>query len=347
MNIIITGGAGMIGSHCAEYYAADGKNTVIIYDNLMRSETFLSVKKSVEYNWRYLHRYKNIVFFKKDIRDKKAVDNCFRRYKPDFVIHAAAQSGVRFSLDNPLEDLNINTVGTVNVLDALRRHNPDGAFIYCSTNKVYGDHVNSVPLVEKKTRYDFRKLKGIPETQSIDHTGHTPYGISKLAGDLYVQDYAHTYGIKTGIFRMSCIYGTRQFGFEDQGWIAWLTACYLFGKGITIYGDGKQVRDVLWVDDLIRAYDAFFRSSLKSGVFNIGGGSRQTLSLLELLKMLEEVTARKIKVSFKPWRKLDQKVYVSDITLARKVLKWTPTVAAHEGVVLLAQWMQDNKKLFQ
>ncbi|MCX5848750.1 MAG: NAD-dependent epimerase/dehydratase family protein [Deltaproteobacteria bacterium] len=347
MNILITGGAGMIGSHCAEYYAADGKNKVVVYDNLMRSKIFLSGKKSVEYNWRYLHRYKNIVFIKNDIRDSKAVDNCFRRYRPDLVIHAAGQSGVRFSLDNPLDDLSINTVGTVNVLDALRRHNPGGAFIYCSTNKVYGEHVNKVQLVEKKTRYNFRKLQGIPETQTVDHTGHTPYGISKLAGDLYVQDYAHTYGMKTGIFRMSCIYGTRQFGFEDQGWIAWFTACYLLGKRITIYGDGKQVRDVLWVDDLVRAYDAFFKSALKYGVFNMGGGNRQTLSLLELLGILEEITGRKVKVSFKDWRKLDQKVYISDITLARKVLKWKPTIAPREGVGLLARWMKDNKKLFQ
>jgi CDP-paratose 2-epimerase len=308
----------------------------------MRSKIFASKKKSVEYNWHYLHQYKNIDFYKNDIRDNAALDKCFKRYKPDVVIHAAAQPGVRFSLENPLEDFSINCQGTINVLDALRRHNSKGSFVYCSTNKVFGEHVNEVPLVERKKRYDFRKGGGIAEGQTIDHTGHTPYGVSKLSGDLYVQDYAHTYGLKTGVFRMSCIYGTRQFGFEDQGWIAWFSICYLSGNGIFVYGDGKQVRDVLWVEDLVEAYDKFLKSPLKHGVFNMGGGPKNTMSLLELIGYLDEITGRKVRVKFKEWRKFDQKVYISDIARARKVLRWSPKVVPRDGVRRMVAWLKEN-----
>lgn len=336
----------MIGSHCAEYYAKSGRNKVIVFDNLMRSKIFASRKKSVEYNWHYLHRYKNIDFYKKDVRDPRAVDQCFKAFKPDVVIHAAAQPGVRFSLENPYEDLTINTCGTVLVLDAMRRYSPRGTLVYCSTNKVYGEHVNDIPLGRTKTRYAFKGIEGISESQNIDHTGHTPYGVSKLAGDLYAQDYAHTYGIKTGIFRMSCIYGTRQFGFEDQGWIAWFAICYLTGNTVSIYGDGKQVRDVLWVEDLVDAYDRFIRSPLKAGVFNMGGGPQNTLSLLELLDVLKDATGRKVKLAFGPWRKFDQKVYISDIAQVRKTLQWSPSVSPREGVGRLVSWLQANRNIF-
>ncbi len=346
MKILITGGAGMIGSHCAEYYARGGKNKVIVYDNLMRSKIFASRKKSVEYNWNYLHQYKNIDVWKNDIRDAAPLERCFKKYKPDIVIHAAAQPGVRFSLEDPREDFAINALGTVNVLDALRRHNPKGSLVYCSTNKVYGEHVNDIALGSTAMRYFFKGVKGVAEHQTVDHTGHTPYGVSKLTGDLYVQDYAHTYGLKTGVFRMSCIYGTRQFGFEDQGWIAWFTACYLTGRGISVYGDGKQVRDVLWVDDLVRAYDGFLKGPLRHGVFNMGGGATNTMSLRELLGYLQDATGRKVKVAFKKWRPFDQKVYVSDISRAQQALKWAPVVTPREGVERMVHWIQANRDIF-
>jgi CDP-paratose 2-epimerase len=167
-----------------------------------------------------------------------------------------------------------------------------------------------------------------------------------LAGDLYVQDYAHTFGLKTGVFRMSCIYGTRQFAFEDHGWIAWFALRVLKGEPITIYGDGKQVRDVLWVDDLVSAFERFIKSPLKHGVFNIGGGARNTLSLLELVRILEETTGKKARVSFKGWRHFDQKVYISDIAKAKRVLKWGPSVSPREGVKRLVQWIEENRELF-
>lgn len=346
MVVFITGGAGMIGSHCAEYFVKR-KHKVIVYDSLIRSKIFSSPKKSVEYNWLYLKNFPNIVRIKKDIRDRKSLEDAFRRYKPDIVIHTAAQPGVRFSLDNPWQDSQINCLGTVNVLEATRKYSPKGVFIYCSTNKVYGDNINSIPLIEKKTRYVFKKIKGVNEHMPIDLGGHTPYGVSKLCGDLYAQDYAYTYGLKAGIFRMSCIYGERQFGFEDQGWLAWFTIRFLQGKPITIYGDGKQMRDVLWVDDLIKAFSNFIKSDCQGEVFNIGGGVKNTISLLELISLLEEFTSRKVRVEFKDWRPFDQKVYVSDISKARKILNWEPRISVREGIMRLLKWVKKNSVLFE
>jgi len=346
MRILVTGGAGMVGSHCAEHFAQK-KNKVIVLDNLMRSKIFASRKKSVEYNWHYLSQYKNIAFERKDIRDKSAIDKCFKKYKPDVVIHAASQPGVRYSLENPYDDYEINCLGTINVLEALRKSNPKGTLIYCSTNKVYGENINQVPIVQKKLRYAFKKISGIAEDFSIDLTGHTPYGASKLAGDLYVQEYAHVYQLKTRVFRMSCIYGTRQFGFEDHGWLAWLSLQFLRGKPISIFGDGKQVRDVLWVQDLVRAFEKSIRKKDQSLVFNIGGGAKNSLSLLELIAILKSLTKREVPIRFKKWRASDQKIYVSSLNKVKRDLKWSPTVSPRLGVQKLLQWMQTNPHLLK
>ncbi len=346
MKVLITGGAGMIGSHCAEYFSKK-RNKIVVVDNLMRSQIFGSKHPSVEYNWRYLQRFPNITRYKKDVRDTAAITRIFQKEKPDVVIHTAGQPGVRFSLDNPVEDSFINAIGTINVLEAFRRVNKKGVFLYTSTNKVYGDNVNMVPICEKKTRYAFRRVCGIPEYFPIDLTGHTPYGVSKLSGDLYTQDYAYAYGLKTAVFRMSCIYGTRQFGFEDQGWLAWFAIRFSQNKPITVYGDGKQVRDVLWADDLARAFEAFIRKPLQREVFNIGGGPQNTLSLLELIALCEKIFCRSVKIRFDDWRKFDQKIYVSDISKVKRVLKWSPTVSPEEGVRRLAEWIVQNPRLFQ
>ncbi|MBU0467939.1 MAG: GDP-mannose 4,6-dehydratase [Candidatus Omnitrophica bacterium] len=346
MKILITGGAGMVGSHCAEYFVKN-KHKVTIIDNLMRSKIFGSDTKSVEYNWHYLKTIKNIKLIKKDVRDSAAMARIFKDEKPDAVIHAAGQPGVRYSLENPLEDCTINANGTISVLEALRKANKKGIFIYTSTNKVYGDNVNKVPIKKSKMRYDFKCSQGINENFSIDLTGHTPYGVSKLSGDLYAQDYAHAYGLKTGVFRMSCIYGTRQFGFEDQGWLAWLAIRYFLGKPITIYGDGKQIRDILWVEDLAKAFDSFIKSEHKSEVFNMGGGTKNTLSLLELTNFLEDISGKIVKINYADWRKFDQKVYVSDISKVKKLLKWEPSVSPREGVAKLYNWVSQNPKLFK
>lgn len=345
MNILITGGAGMVGSHAAEYFTRSG-HSVLVYDNLMRSHIFGSDKKSVEYNWNYLKQYKNIICQKADIRDVPTLEKNFAEFQPDIVIHAAGQPGVRFSLENPREDLEINAVGTFNVLEAMRKTNPKGIFIYCSTNKVYGDNVNRHDLEEVLTRYKFRSIAGVTEAESIDHTGHTPYGISKLSGELYVQDYAQTYGLKTGVFRMSCIYGTRQFGFEDQGWIAWFCIRFMQKKPLTVYGNGKQVRDVLWVGDLVNAFERFIESDVQHGVYNIGGGPENTLSLAELIDILKEETGRSVPVSFADWRPFDQKIYVSDITKVKESLKWKAVVNPRQGIQKILHWIRTQPELF-
>lgn len=345
MKILVTGGAGFIGSHVAEYYAMKG-NEIIVFDNLSRTEILSKNIGDPLYNWSYLkNNYPNIKLVKGDIRnfDKlKAV-----AHEAEAIIHVAGQVAVTTSLSDPRTDFEINALGAFNVLEAARLN--DSAVIFCSTNKVYGENVNKIPVIERSTRYEYADptyKSGIPEDFPIDLTCHSPYGCSKLAADLYVQDYAYTYGLKTGVFRMSCIYGERQFGVEDQGWVAWFVIATLTDRPITIYGNGKQVRDVLYVKDLVKAFDAFLSNSVKHGVFNIGGGPENTLSLLELLELLEKLTSKKPKISFSSWRPADQKVYISDISKATKLLNWRPQVRPEEGVRKLTEWVSENLKLF-
>ncbi len=344
MKILITGGAGLVGSHAAEYFAKKG-NQIIVLDNLMRSQIFGYDKESVEFNWNYLKKLNNINCIKGDVRVKSDVLKALGK-GVDVVIHTAGQPGVLASVKDPNEDFSINAFGTLNVLEATRRISKQATFIYCSTNKVYGENVSEVPLVEKDTRYSFAKIKGINEDILTDLTAHTPYGVSKLVGDLYTQEYAHIYGMRTAVFRMSCIYGTRQFGFEDQGWLAWFIIATVLNKPITIYGDGKQVRDVLYVEDLVAAYEAFIDSDLSSGVFNIGGGPDNTISLLEFIKQLKEIIGNECKASFSDWRPSDQKVYISDISKIRKELSWQPKIGIKDGITRLVEWVKANKSFF-
>ena len=344
MKILVTGGAGFVGSHVAEYFSEKGYE-VIALDNLKRGE-ILGKNISLEHNIEFLKGLNSVSFVKGDIRDFSLLKNL--RKDVDIIIHTAAQVAVTTSLKNPREDFEINVIGTFNVLEAARLS--DAAVVYCSTNKVYGDNVNGIPVAEKDKRYEFADDKyrnGIPENFPIDSCEHTPYGCSKLAGDIYVQDYGHIYGLKTGVFRMSCIYGERQFGVEDQGWVAWFAIAALLNKPITIYGDGKQVRDVLYVKDLIRAYDLFINSNLKQAVFNIGGGPENTLSLLELLDLLEELTGKRAKISYENWRPSDQKVYISDISKVKEKLRWNPKVDPKEGVKMLLSWINANKDVLK
>ena len=345
MKILVTGGAGFIGSHVAEYYAKKGEE-VIVLDNLSRVETLGKTVGDPYYNWNYLKQYRNVKLVKGDIRNFEQVKEVAKDV--DTIIHVAAQVAVTTSIANPRIDFEINTSGTFNVLEAARLE--DASLIFTSTNKVYGENVNKIPVVEKETRYEYADLnfkEGIPETFPIDLTGHSPYGCSKLAADIYIQDYAHTYGLKTGVFRMSCIYGERQFGVEDQGWVSWLTIATLTGKPITIYGDGKQVRDVLYVSDLINAFDKFLNSKLKHEVFNIGGGPKNTLSLLELLEMLKRMNGLNPKISFAGWRPADQKVYISNVNKAKTLLNWEPKTSPKDGVGRLVNWISNNMGLFK
>lgn len=345
MRILITGGAGLVGSHCAEYFANKG-DSVIVLDNLMRSQLFRYDKESVEFNWNYLSNFKNIKRIKGDVRNAKDIDIAMQD-GVDAVIHTAGQPGVPSSARMPIEDFQINAFGTLNVLERLRKHNQKATFVYCSTNKVYGENVDMIPLCEKKLRYDYDGVKGINETMPTDLTGHTPYGVSKLAGDLYTQEYAHIYGMRTAVFRMSCTYGIRQFGFEDQGWIAWFIIANLLKNQITIFGDGKQVRDLLYVTDLVEAFDKFICSDIKSDVFNIGGGNENTKSLLEFINNLEWFTNIDTELKFFDWRPSDQKVYITDIDKIKKVLSWEPKVDALTGIKKVIDWVYSNKGIFK
>jgi CDP-paratose 2-epimerase len=342
---MVTGGTGFVGSHVAEYYAKKG-NAVVAFDNLSRAKILGKGVGDPLYNWNYLkNNYGDIELVKGDTRNFDEVKVASKDV--DAIVHTAAQVAVTTSLSDPRTDFEINTLGTFNVLEAARLN--DVALVFCSTNKVYGENVNKIPVREEKKRYCFADEEyrnGIPETFSIDLCGHSPYGCSKLAADIYMQDYAHTYGLKTGVFRMSCVYGERQFGVEDQGWLSWFVIATLADKPITIYGDGKQVRDILYVGDLAEAFDRFLNSDSKHEVFNMGGGPENTLSLLQLLDMLRELTGKNPRLSFAGWRAADQKVYVSDTSKAKRLLTWKPKVNPIEGVKKLVKWFSQNTDLF-
>jgi CDP-paratose 2-epimerase len=344
MRFLITGGAGLVGSHCAEYFANKG-NDVIVLDNLMRSKLFGYDRKSVEYNWNYLAKLKNIKLIKGDVRNKEDILKALGK-GVDVVIHTAGQPGVAASIMDPNEDFSINALGTLNTLECTRKVCRDATFIYCSTNKVYGENIDKIPLIEKEKRYVYNQIVAISENMPTDFTAHTPYGVSKLTGDLYTQEYAHTYGMKTAVFRMSCIYGTRQFGFEDQGWVAWFIIATIYKRPITIYGDGKQVRDILYISDLIDAFEKFINSNRKCDLFNIGGGKDNTLSLLEFLDEIENIIGKRPYVEFSNWRPSDQKVYISDISKLEKILNWRVKIGIHEGIEKLTKWVRDNACYF-
>jgi len=246
---------------------------------------------------------------------------------------------------NPREDFEINALGTFNVLEAVRNSKNKAGLIYASTNKVYGG-MGDIEIVKENSRYKYKDYeKGISEDRLLDF--HSPYGCSKGTADQYVRDYSRIYGLKTVVMRQSCIYGKRQFGVEDQGWVAWFTIAANLGLPITIYGDGMQVRDVLYVDDLFEAWYLASKNINKvSGeVFNVGGGSANSLSLLELLEILEKLFGKKIPLSFSDWRPGDQPVYVSDISKIEKVLGWVPRTKPKKGVVLMTEWIRENEKI--
>jgi CDP-paratose 2-epimerase len=329
----------------AEHFAIE-QHDVLVCDNLSRGKTLAVKTMDESYNWNSLRkRFPKIALEETDLRDLANLERVAKG--ADLIIHTAGQVAVTTSIQDPRTDFEVNALGTFNVLETARQN--DSTILFCSTNKVYGENVNRIPVREDKTRYHFDDDQfgnGIPEGFSVDHTGHSPYGSSKLSADIYVQDYAYTYGLKTGVFRMSCIYGERQLGVEDQGWMAWFVIATLTGRPITIYGNGKQVRDVLYIDDLVDIFDRFSGSKMNHGVFNIGGGSKNTLSLLELLELLRTLTGKTPKISFSDWRKADQKVYISDIRKAGKELGWKPTVRPQDGLKRTVAWARDNIKVF-
>ena len=337
MKILVTGGMGFIGSHIAEYHAIRGDQVVVI-DNLSRGRLLPKALFNKDLNRNHVLNYANIQHINADIRDENAVMEAAKGC--EIIFHAAGQTAVTTSMQNPEDDFSSNVVGTFNVLESARL-NGVSTVVYCSTNKVYGANVNRVGIREESNRYSFcgSHDNGISEDFSIDLCEHTPYGCSKLAGDIYCQEYARCYGLRTAVFRMSCIYGTRQFGIEDQGWVAWLTYATLHNVPITVYGDGKQVRDLLYITDLVDFYDRFLRSDIQHGVFNLGGGKDFSVSVLELLDILHAATGNRAPLAFADWRHSDQKVYISDFTGAVTALGWKPRTSPAEGVGNLVNYL--------
>jgi CDP-paratose 2-epimerase len=337
-SILITGGAGFIGVNAAQHFHQQGW-AVTILDNLSR--------RGAKENLDWLRHRRQVRFEHADIRDRTAIERIVDEVKPAAVLHLAAQVAVTTSVSDPREDFEINALGTFNVLDAVRLKSPDSFFINASTNKVYGK-MEDIGVVERNGRYEYLDLpNGVGEDRPLDF--HSPYGCSKGVADQYTIDYSRIYGIRGVTFRQSCIYGTRQFGIEDQGWVAWFTIAAVLGKAITIYGDGKQIRDVLHVEDLARAYEAAYerREAVSGQAFNMGGGPGNTLSLLELIGLLEENLQVSVPLQWSDWRPGDQPVFVCGLDKAQRLLQWQPTIPVGEGVGRLIAWVRDNKDLFE
>lgn len=339
MKILITGGAGFIGVNCAAHFSQRG-DQVTIFDNLSR--------RGAQENASWLAEKYPCLLVRGDIRNVDELAQLFRQEGPfDLILHLAAQVAVTTSVANPREDFEINAWGTFNLLEAVRVFNPQAVFIYASTNKVYGG-MEDLRIGEVAGRYTYLDQSGgIEETRPLDF--HSPYGCSKGAGDQYCRDYYRIYGLRTVVMRQSCIYGYHQFGIEDQGWVAWFCIAALLDRPITIYGDGKQVRDVLFVDDLVSLYDmAYKKIEFTSGkIFNIGGGPSHTLSLHELLAQLEILKGGNIPIRYDDWRPGDQKLYISNIKQAEKELGWKPQITVGEGVERLYDWVSNNRSLFK
>jgi CDP-paratose 2-epimerase len=338
MNHLIIGGAGFIGSNLASKLLSKNE-TVTIFDNLSRSGS----QKNLDW---LKTTFPQLKFINGDIvKDQQQLNEAVS--EANRVYHLAAQVAVTTSVVNPREDFEINALGTLNVLEALRLFGKkDTSLIYSSTNKVYGG-LDDLPIIESKNRYDFENKTGVNENRSLDF--HSPYGCSKGCADQYVRDYSRIYDLNTVVFRQSCIYGPRQFGVEDQGWVAWFIIALLTNKPITIYGDGKQVRDLLYVDDLTSAYCLALDniSKTKGQVFNLGGGQPFSISIwFEFKEILEKLFGKKIDAPFAPWRPGDQKIFVSDISKAKKTFGWEPKVNPQEGITLLFNWVSQNLNLF-
>ncbi len=339
MNIFITGGAGFIGCNLAHYHLQQG-HEVVLFDNLSRRGTGSNLA------WLREHHGERVRLVQGDIRDYEALRTALPAGSGR-VYHMAGQVAVTTSVVDPLADFEINARGTIHLLEAVRHEAPEAVVFYASTNKVYGG-IETMAVVENESRYEFASLPcGLSEEQPLDF--HSPYGCSKGSGDQYVRDYARIYGLRTVVMRQSCIYGERQLGVEDQGWVAHFCIAARLGRPITIYGNGKQVRDVLWVEDLIAAYDrAAEQIETAAGqIYNIGGGPDNTMSIWrEFGPMLEALAGRPIPVTFAGWRPGDQPVYVSDIRKAERELGWRPQVSVREGIERLWRWVDRNPDLF-
>lgn len=338
-HFLITGGAGFIGANLATHLLKLG-HTVTIYDNLSRA----GVEKNIR--WLKGNFQKNLNIHIDDVRNPYLLEKVVK--DADMVYHFAAQVAVTTSFEDPEEDFDINARGTLNLLNALRKLSPPPPLLFTSTNKVYG-RMNSVKLKLVNDQYAPAEAEflqnGINESMSLDFC--SPYGCSKGTADQYVLDHAREWGLKAVVFRMSCIYGPHQCGTEDQGWVAHFIMSALKDKAINIYGDGKQVRDILYIDDLIRAFIlAYNKMDLISGeAFNIGGGIANGASLNEVINIIGELVENPLAINAEQWRPGDQRYYISDIRKFNSLTGWFPKTTKRDGIMLLCNWLIDNLNL--
>jgi CDP-paratose 2-epimerase len=330
---LITGGAGFIGTNLAHRLLADGRR-VLIYDNLSRPGVERNVRWLLE---RYPDRAEVEVA---DVLDTRALHDAVRRAGE--IYHFAAQVAVTTSLENPLRDFDINARGTLNVLEAARAQPRPPPILYTSTNKVYGA-LPDVELAREGMRYvpvdPLVRSNGIDESRGLDF--HSPYGCSKGAADQYVIDYARCFGLRTAVFRMSCIYGPHQRGNEDQGWVAHFILQAREGRPLTLFGDGRQVRDVLFVEDLVEAFTLAMKGidRLSGQVFNMGGGPSHSVSLLELLALMRERLGLEVRTEHADWRSGDQRYYVSNTSKFAAATGWSARTSVEQGIEKLNEWV--------
>jgi CDP-paratose 2-epimerase len=330
---LVVGGAGFIGTNVADRLLSEG-HSVIVFDSLAR--------KGVERNldWLQSKHGKKVEFVHGDVRDRAALRPVVERATE--VFHLAAQVAVTTSLIDPIDDFERNALGTINLLEEIRRLDTPPPLVFTSTNKVYGG-LDDISLSIQDGRYEpenpLIRLRGIGEDRPLDF--HSPYGCSKGAADQYVIDYARTFGLPAVVFRMSCIYGPHQCGTEDQGWVAHFLLQALKDAPITLYGDGRQVRDVLFVSDLVDAFRLAIENmpTLSGQAFNMGGGPENTISLLEFLDTIEELHQARPEVSFGDWRPGDQRYYVSDTTKFSNATGWSPKYSSRQGIEALYRWL--------
>ncbi|MHB9139005.1 MAG: GDP-mannose 4,6-dehydratase [Victivallaceae bacterium] len=339
MKILINGGGGFLGSNLAAE-ALKRRDSIQIVDNLSRIGS--------EKNLIWLHSLGHFEFTRADVRDAAAIEAIIKASRPDVIFHLAGQVAMTTSIADPRTDFETNTMGSFNVLDAVRKHSPETAVLYSSTNKVYGD-LEDIQYIEGEKRYMMPDYpNGFDEQLRLDF--RSPYGCSKGAADQYMLDFHRVYGLRTAVFRHSSMFGGRQFATADQGWVGWFCqkgieiASGQFAEPFTICGNGKQVRDVLVAEDMV---DLYFKAveaidHISGNVFNIGGGGENSFSLLELFDFISNTLKIKINYTELPWRKSDQKVFIADIRKAQQMIGWAPQTDKYSGVLNMLEWVRKN-----
>ena len=340
MKVLVTGGCGFLGSHVCEYYMQKG-DEVISYDNMTKHElkrTGLAAEAARDYNWDYLKSI-GVKLVRADIRNfEELLDNA---NGCDYIVHTAAQPAMTISWEDPLLDITTNVMGSFNVLETARKLKIPVAS--CATIHIYGNSIND-ELEESEKRY-IRKPEGIDESYPLLGGTLTPLHASKASLDIYIRTYIDTYNLAAASFRLTGIYGSRQFGGEDHGWVANFAIRSALNRPSTIFGTGKQVRDIIYATDVCEAFDAFYKSR-RSGVYNIGGGAQTAISLLECFDILEKINGTRPDVKFEPVRHGDLSYFICDISKAQRELGWSPKIMPEDGIAKLIKWIRDNRAIF-